>query len=211
MEITLIGEAAAKYKLKAGEEKFEIGGNINKAYPDLTVSLSRATCAVGEKLLPLLSVSGVKEDAAVTYYYTQYKTIAGDSEYEGSEAIPKIDENTVIDKLDEEGNNTYYVYAKTAATKNYNEGISDIVELTVSNDVASGDDEQRRNQQLHLSRRRAEHGAGRRYRHTAKRRRPGRDICDHQQEHHLRPERQKRCPAPKRGYVTAFCWSKMPP
>ena len=137
VEITLIGEAAAKYKLKAGEEKFEIGGNINKAYPDLTVSLSRATCAVGEKLLPLLSVSGVKEDAAVTYYYTQYKTIAGDSEYEGSEAIPKIDENTVIDKLDEEGNNTYYVYAKTAATKNYNEGISDIVELTVSNDVAS--------------------------------------------------------------------------
>ena len=137
VEITLIGEAAAKYKLKAGEEKLEIGGNINKAYPDLTVSLSRATCAVGEKLLPLLSVSGVKEDAAVTYYYTQYKTIAGDSEYEGSEAIPKIDENTVIDKLDEEGNNTYYVYAKTAATKNYNEGISDIVELTVSNDVAS--------------------------------------------------------------------------
>ena len=137
VEITLIGETAKKYKLKAGEEKFEIGGNINKAYPDLTVSLSRATCAVGEKLLPLLSVSGVKEDAAVTYYYTQYKTIAGDSEYEGSEAIPKIDENTVIDKLDEEGNNTYYVYAKTAATKNYNEGISDIVELTVSNDVAS--------------------------------------------------------------------------
>ena len=137
VEITLIGEAAAKYKLKAGEEKFEIGGNINKAYPDLTVSLSKTTCAVGEKLLPLLSVSGVKEDAAVTYYYTQYKTIAGESEYEGSEAIPKIDENTVIDKLDEEGNNTYYVYAKTAATKNYNEGISDIVELTVSNDVAS--------------------------------------------------------------------------
>ena len=137
VEITLTGETAEKYKLKAGEEKFEIGGNINKAYPDLNVSLSRATCAVGEKLLPLLSVSGVKEDAAVTYYYTQYESIAGDSEYEGSEAIPKIDENTVIDKLDEEGNNTYYVYAKTAATKNYNEGISDIVELTVSNDVAS--------------------------------------------------------------------------
>ena len=137
VEITLIGEAAAKYKLKAGEEKSEIGGNINKAYPDLTVSLSRATCAVGEKLLPLLSVSGVKEDAAVTYYYTQYKTIAGDSAFEGSEAMPKVDENTAIDKLDEEGNNTYYVYARTAATKNYNEGISDIVELTVSNDVAS--------------------------------------------------------------------------
>ena len=137
VEIALIGEAAVKYKLKAGEETFTIGGYIDKATPELTVSLSRTTCTVGEKLLPLLSVSGVKEDAAVTYYYTQYKTIAGDSEYEGSEAIPKIDENTVIDKLDKEGNNTYYVYAKTAATKNYNEGISDIVELTVSNDVAS--------------------------------------------------------------------------
>ena len=132
VEITLIGEAAAKYKLKAGEEKFEIGGNINKAYPDLTVSLSRATCAVGEKLLPLLSVSGVKEDAAVTYYYTQYKTIAGDSEYEGIEAIPKIDENTAISEP-----GTYYVYAKTGATQNYEEERSTTVELTVSNDVAS--------------------------------------------------------------------------
>ena len=136
VEITLIGEAAAKYKLKAGKEKFEIGGYIDKAYPDLTVSLSKAACTVGEKILPLLSISGVQEDATVTYYYTQHKTIAGDSEYEGY-IIPAIDENTAISSLDEEGNNTYYVYAKTAATKNYNEGISDIVELTVSNDVAS--------------------------------------------------------------------------
>ena len=43
VEITLIGDAAAKYKLKAGEEKFEIGGNIDKDYPDLTVSLSKTT------------------------------------------------------------------------------------------------------------------------------------------------------------------------
>ena len=135
VEITLIGEAAAKYKLKAGEEKFEIGGNINKAYPDLTISLSRATCAVGEKLLPLLSLSGVKEDAAVTYYYTQYKTIAGDSEYESSEAMPKVDENTAIDKFDEEGNNTYYLYAKTAATQNYQEGMSNVLEFTVAEKV----------------------------------------------------------------------------
>ena len=135
VEIALIGEAAVKYKLKAGEEKFEIGGDINKAYPDLTVSLSKTTCTVGEKLLPLLSVSGAPEDAAVTYYYTQYKTIAGDSEYESSGAIPAIDENTAINSLDEEGNNTYYLYAKTAATKNYNEAISNVVELTVNEAV----------------------------------------------------------------------------
>ena len=135
VEIALIGEAAVKYKLKAGEEKFEIGGNINKAYPDLTVSLSKTTCTVGEKLLPLLSVEGAPEDAAVTYYYTQYKTIAGDSEYESSGAIPAIDENTAINSLDEEGNNTYYLYAKTAATRNYNEGFSNVVELTVNEPV----------------------------------------------------------------------------
>ena len=136
VEITLIGETAKKYKLKAGEEKFEIGGNINKAYPDLTVSLSKTACTVGEKILPLLSISGVQEDATVTYYYTQHKTIAGDSDYEGN-AIPAIDESTAISSLDEEGNNTYYIYAKTAATTNYTAGMSNIVELTVSNDVAS--------------------------------------------------------------------------
>ena len=134
VEITLIGEAAAKYKLKAGEEKFEIGGNINKAYPKLNVSLSRTTCTVGEKILPLLSVSGAPEDAAVTYYYTQYKTIAGDSDYEGN-AIPAIDESTAISSLDEEGNNTYYIYAKTGETKNYEENRSATVELTVSEKV----------------------------------------------------------------------------
>ena len=134
VEITLIGEAAAKYKLKADEEKFEINGFINKAYPDLTVSLSKTTCAVGEKILPLLSVEGAPEDAAVTYYYTQYKSIAGDSDYEGN-AIPAIDESTAISSLDEEGNNTYYVYAKTAATQNYEEERSATVELTVNEAV----------------------------------------------------------------------------
>ena len=131
MEIELIGDAAAKYKLRAGEETFTISGTINKAYPDLTVSLTKTTCTVGEKLLPLLFISGVQEDAAVTYYYTQYQTIVGNSEYEGY-IIPAIDENTAVSSLDEEGNNTYYVYAKTGETRNYNENISNVVELTVN-------------------------------------------------------------------------------
>ena len=128
VEITLIGEAAAKYKLKAGEEKFEIGGNINKAYPKLTVSLSQTTCTVGEKLLPLLSVSGVQENAAVTYFYTPIK--AGYLEFENSDAVPKIDENTAISEA-----GTYYFYAKTDETKNYEENRSATVELTVSEKV----------------------------------------------------------------------------
>ena len=131
VELELIGDAATKYKLRAGEETFTIRGTINKAYPDLTVSLTKTTCTVGEKLLPLLFISGVQEDAAVTYYYTQYQTIVGNSEYEGY-IIPAIDENTAVSSLDEEGNNTYYVYAKTGETRNYNENISNVVELTVN-------------------------------------------------------------------------------
>lgn len=128
VEIALIGEAAVKYKLKAGEEKFEIGGNINKAYPDLTVSLSKTTCTVGEKLLPLLSVEGAPEDAGVTYYYAPINS--GYLEFEGSEAVPKIDENTAISEP-----GTYYVYAKTGETKNYKEERSATVELTVNEPV----------------------------------------------------------------------------
>lgn len=136
VEIELIGETAKKYKLREAEKSFTIDGTIDPAAQNLTLSLSKTTCAVGEKLLPLLSLSGVKEDAAVTYYYTPYKMLIGDSEHEGR-GIPTIDENTVIDKLDEEGNNTYYLYAKTAATENYKADMSNFVELTVSNDVAS--------------------------------------------------------------------------
>ena len=128
VEIALIGEAAVKYKLKAGEEKFEIGGNINKAYPDLTVSLSKTACTVGEKLLPLLSVEGAPEDAEVTYYYAPINS--GYLEFEGSEAVPKIDENTAISEP-----GTYYVYAKTGETKNYKEERSATVELTVNEPV----------------------------------------------------------------------------
>ena len=132
VEIALIGEAAAKYKLKAGEETFTIGGNINKAYPDLTVSLSKTACTAGEKLLPLLSVEGAPEDAEVTYYYlaSALKSWAGSSDVEGSDAMPKIDENTAISDP-----GTYYVYAKTAETTNYEEDRSATVELTVNEAV----------------------------------------------------------------------------
>ena len=125
VEIELIGDAAAKYKLKAGEETFTISGTINKAYPNLTVSLSETTCTVGEKLLPLLSISGRQENAAVTYYYAPVNS--GYLEFEGTEAVPAIDENTAISEP-----GTYYVYAKSSETKNYEEERSETVELTVN-------------------------------------------------------------------------------
>lgn len=132
VEITLTGETAKKYKLKAGEETFTIGGYINKAYPDLTVSLSKTACTAGEKLFPLLSVEGAPEDAEVTYYYlaSALKSWAGSSDVEGSDAMPKIDENTAISDP-----GTYYVYAKTAETTNYEEDRSATVELTVNEAV----------------------------------------------------------------------------
>ena len=128
VEIELIGDVAAKYKLKAGEETFTIKGHIDKAHPNLTVSLSKTACTVGEKLLPLLSVEGAPEGAAVTYYYTPFDS--GYVEFEGSEAVPAIDENTAISDP-----GTYYVYAKTGQTQNYEEERSATVELTVNEAV----------------------------------------------------------------------------
>lgn len=134
VEIALIGEAAVKYRLKAGEETFTIGGNINKAYPDLTVTLSKPVCTAGETLLPLLSVEGAPEDAEVTYYYlaSALKSWAGSSDVEGSESMPKIDENTAISEP-----GTYYVYAKSGETKNYEEDRSATVALTVTEPAAA--------------------------------------------------------------------------
>ena len=129
VEIELIGDAAEKYKLKKGEETFTIDGFINKAYPKLNVSLSKTACTVGEKLLPLLSVEGAPEDAEVTYYYlaAELRDWAGSSDVEGSTSMPAIDGNTAISEP-----GTYYVYAKTGKTNNYEEERSATVELTVS-------------------------------------------------------------------------------
>ena len=124
VEITLIGNAATKYKLKAGEEKFEIRGAINKATPNLTVSRSQTTCAVGETLLPLLSVSGVQENAAVTYYYTPNKDTIYSSAL--ADLNVEIDENTTIPKA-----GTYFIFARSTETKNYWAGTSEPVQLTV--------------------------------------------------------------------------------
>ena len=130
VEIALIGDAATKYKLKAGKETFTIGGIIYKAHPNLTVSLSKPACTAGEKLLPLLSVSGAPEGAAVTYYYAPLNS--GYLEFEGTEIVPEINENTAISEP-----GTYYVYAKTGETTNYKEERSTTVELTVNEPAAA--------------------------------------------------------------------------
>ena len=51
-------------------------------------------------------------------------------EFENSDAVPKIDENTAISDP-----GTYYVYAKSGGTKNYEEERSTTAELTVNKAV----------------------------------------------------------------------------
>ena len=80
VELTLIGEAAEKYKLQEGSDTFTINGTINPVAPDLTLTLLKSVCTTTEKLLPLLSVDGVQEEAVVTYYYTEYPQTIGSSE-----------------------------------------------------------------------------------------------------------------------------------
>lgn len=130
VKLTLIGEASNKYKLRDGEDEFTISGTINKAVPHPTVSISKAVCATDEKLLPLLSIEGVQEDAVVTYYYTPPESSIY---YDDLASLNKeINEDTVIDEP-----GTYYIFARTAATKNYEAAASEEVMLIVSNDVAS--------------------------------------------------------------------------
>ena len=126
--LKLIGDAAAKYKLKAGKETFTIGGRIDQATPNLTVSLSQKTCAVGETL-PLVTSGGAPEGATVTYYYTTYTDSIYSDELAGLNE--KIDENTTIPEA-----GTYYIFARSTATTNYKAGTSEPVQLTVVDAVA---------------------------------------------------------------------------
>lgn len=124
VELTLIGEAAEKYKLQEGSDTFTINGTINPVAPDLTLTLLKSVCTTTEKLLPLLSVDGVQEEAVVTYYYTEYPQTIGSSEL--GVYNKEIDGNTRISVP-----GTYYLFVETAETRNYKEGLSNVVTLTV--------------------------------------------------------------------------------
>ena len=135
VEITLIGEAAKKYKLKEGEETFTIGGTIDQAVPKLVVSLSSSTCTTVEKILPLLSAEGAPEGAAVTYYYTPTPSSIYYSDLDSLNV--EIDETTTISDIDET-NTTYYIFARSSETKNYTATSSEAVKLTVSREPQHG-------------------------------------------------------------------------
>lgn len=91
-----------------------------KESQNFTLSVSKTTVGIREKILPLLSVEGIKEDAAITYYLMN-----GDSPAPESDTV--IDENFAIAQT---GTGSIYAYA--AETDNYAATASAPVTITVT-------------------------------------------------------------------------------
>ena len=91
-----------------------------KESQSFTLSVSKTTVGIREKILPLLSVEGIKEDAAITYYLMN-----GDSPAPESDTV--IDENFAFAQT-----GTGSIYAYTAETDNYAATASAPVSITVT-------------------------------------------------------------------------------
>ena len=89
-----------------------------------TVKLSQDTCGVREKVLLILSVEGVQEEAAVTYYLMTGETPAPKTD-------TKIDANFTFEKIDNTTGERK-VYAHAAETDNFAATTSDPVTITVT-------------------------------------------------------------------------------
>lgn len=87
---------------------------------NFTLNVSKTTVGIREKILPLLSVEGIKEDAAITYYLMN-----GDSPAPESDTV--IDENFAFAQT-----GTGSIYAYTAETDNYAATASAPVAITVT-------------------------------------------------------------------------------
>ena len=89
-----------------------------------TVKLSPDTCGVREKVLPLLSVEGVQEEAAVTYYLMTgtAKDTAKDTKIDADFSFETINKST----------GEYHIYAHTAETDNFAATTSNPVTITVT-------------------------------------------------------------------------------
>ena len=91
-----------------------------KESQSFTLSVSKTNVGIREKILPLLSVEGIKEDAAITYYLMN-----GDSPAPESDTV--IDENFAFAQT-----GTGSIYAYTAETDNYAATASAPVSITVT-------------------------------------------------------------------------------
>ena len=91
-----------------------------KESQSFTLSVSKTTVGIREKILPLLSVEGIKEDAAITYYLMNGSSPAPESD-------TVIDENFAFAQT-----GTGSIYAYTAETDNYAATASAPVSITVT-------------------------------------------------------------------------------
>ena len=91
-----------------------------KESQSFTLSVSKTTVGIREKILPLLSVEGIKEDAAITYYLMNWTSPAPESD-------TVIDENFAFAQT---GTGSIYAYA--AETDNYAATASAPVSITVT-------------------------------------------------------------------------------
>ena len=125
--VTLSDEMAKQYKFANGTttDTFTIAGTINKAFPDVKLNLLKTEFMTGEKLYDTLTISGVMEEAAVTYRYAVHPMLVNE-EYDSGN--PQITEDTVIDEA-----GSYWVYALTAETDNYKAARTAPVKITVYN------------------------------------------------------------------------------
>ncbi len=91
-----------------------------KESQNFTLSVSKTTVGIREKILPLLSIEGIKEDAAITYYLMNGTSPAPESD-------TVIDENFAFAQV---GTGSIYAYA--AETDNYAATASAPVPITVT-------------------------------------------------------------------------------
>ena len=87
---------------------------------NFTLNVSKTTVGIREKILPLLSVEGIKEDAAITYYLMNGSSPAPESD-------TVIDENFAFAQT-----GTGSIYAYTAETDNYAATASAPVSINVT-------------------------------------------------------------------------------
>ena len=123
--VTLSDEMAKQYKFADGTttDTFTIAGTINKAFPDVKLNLLKTEFMTGEKLCDTLTISGVMEEAVVTYRYAVHPMLVNE-EYDSGN--PQITEDTVINEA-----GSYWVYATTAETANYKPEFTPSVKITV--------------------------------------------------------------------------------
>ena len=131
-ELTLTNIKAGKRTIvcKAAADGYSITAKLvltaegQKDDQSFTVKLSPDTCGVREKVLPLLSVEGVQEEAAVTYYLMLGETPAPKTD-------TKIDANFTFEKIDNTTGERK-VYAHAAETDNFAATTSNPVTITVT-------------------------------------------------------------------------------